>query len=108
MTAPPLASVQSRIEIVIALARLLERVEAQPMSVGAEQYRSLVRRLTHALGDTLPDDVLQALLGTYPATAELYENLHYAHSGLSRAPLDRSVGSELLAGQALARAARKN
>ena len=108
MTAPPLASVQSRIETVVALARLLERVEAQPISVGAEQYRSLVRRLTHALGDALPDNVLQALLAAYPATAELYENLHYAHAGLSRAPLDRSVGSELLASQVIARAARKD
>ena len=107
MTAPQLASVQHRIETVVALARLLERVEAKPATVGADQYRGLARQLTRALDDALPDDVLQAVLGTYPATAELYENLHYAQSGLSRSPLDRSVASELLAAQALARAARE-
>jgi hypothetical protein len=108
MTAPQLETLRNRLETVIALARLLERVENSSAAVGADQYRALVRQLTTALSQEIPDDALQAVLGAYPAAAELYENLHYAHSGLSRSPLERSVGSEMLAGQALARAARRS
>ena len=107
MSAPQLESLKTRLETVIALARLLERVERSSVSVGADQYRALVRQLAQALSQDLPDDALQAVLGAHPATAELYENLHYAVSGLSRSSLERSIGSEMLASQVLARAARK-
>lgn len=100
---PRTESVKSRLETVIALARLLEHVEHRPTTVGPDQYRALVRRLGEALSQDLPDDALQAVLGAHPAAAELYENLHYAQSGLSRASLDRSVASELEASQLLAR-----
>jgi hypothetical protein len=106
MSSLPLESVKTRVETVIALAHLLERVERSATPVGADQYRSLVRQLTRALEQEMPDDALQAVLGTYPATAELYENLHYEHSGLSRSPLERSIGSEMLASQVLARIAK--
>jgi hypothetical protein len=99
-------SVKSRIETVIALARLLERVEAKPTSVGADQYQSLVRQVKLALDADLPEDALQAVLGAHPAAAELYENMHYAHSGLSRQSLERSVQSEMLTSQLLARVAK--
>lgn len=108
MTAPQLETLRNRLETVIALARLLERVETSSVAVGADQYRALVRQLTAALSQEIPDDALQAVLGAYPAAAELYENMHYAQSGLSRSPLERSVGSEMLASQALARAARRS
>lgn len=107
MTSPPTESLKTRLENAIALARLLERVERSVVPVGADQYRALVRQLAHALTQDLPDDALQAVLDAYPAAAELYENLHYAQSGLSRSSLERSVASEMLASQALARAARK-
>jgi hypothetical protein len=106
MTAPQLETLRNRLETVIALARLLERVENSGVAVGADQYRALVRQLAAALSQEIPDDALQAVLGAYPAAAELYENMHYAQSGLSRSPLERSVDSEMLASQALARAAR--
>jgi hypothetical protein len=48
------------------------------------------------------------VLGAHPAAAELYENQHYAQSGLSRSSLERSVQSEMLASQLIARAARKD
>lgn len=108
MTAPQLETLRNRLETVIALARLLERVENSGVAVGADQYRALVRQLAVALSQEIPDDALQAVLGAYPAAAELYENMHYAQSGLSRSPLERSVGSEMLASQALARAARRS
>ena len=104
MSAPNLEIVKSRIETVVALARLLERVEQTHMRIGADQYQALVRQLKIALSQEMPDAALQAVLGAHPATAELYENMHYAQSGLSRASLDRSVRSEMLASQAIQKA----
>jgi hypothetical protein len=108
MTAPQLETLRNRLETVIALARLLDRVETSSVAVGADQYRALVRQLTVALSQEIPDDALQAVLGAHPAAAEVYENMHYAQSGLSRSSLERSVDSEMLASQALARAARRS
>ena len=108
MTAAQRESLKNRLETVIALARLLERVEGSGQAFGAEQYRALVRQLGVALSQEMPDDALQAVLGAHPAAAEVYENLHYVESGLSRSSLERSIGSELLASQVLARAARRN
>ena len=64
-------------------------------------------RLQAALSEDIPAEALQAILSAYPATGELFENLHYGHSGLSRAPLERSVSSERLARQVLARVAKR-
>jgi hypothetical protein len=107
MSAIPQATLKSRLENVIALARLLERVENHPVDVSADQYQALVRQLKIALAQEMPDDALQAVLGAHPATAELYENEHYAQSGLSRSPLERSVSSEMLASQLIARASKR-
>ena len=107
MSATPVETLKSRLENVIALARLLERVERSHTPLSADQYQALVKSLKVALSQAMPHDALQAVLGAHPASAELYENMHYAESGLSRAPLERSVNSERLARQALARAARK-
>jgi hypothetical protein len=51
-------------------------------------------------------DALDAILGAHPGSAELYENMHYEESGLSRSPLERSVATEMLASQAIDRASR--
>ena len=107
MTAAQRESLKNRLEMAIALARLLERVETSGRAFDADQYRALVRQLGVALSQEMPDDALQAVLGAHPAAAEVYENLHYAQSGLSRSSLERSVGSEMLASQVLARAARR-
>ena len=106
MTAAQRESFKNRLETVIALARLLERVESSGRAFGADQYRALVRQLGIALSQEMPDDALQAVLGAHPSAAEVYENLHYAQSGLSRSSLERSVSSEMLASQAIARASR--
>lgn len=106
MAASKTDSVKSRLENVIALARLLERVEANAVAVGADQYQALVRRVKLALDEELPEPALQAVLRAYPATAELYENMHYQLSGLSRSSLERSISSEMLASQFLARMAK--
>ena len=98
-------SLQSRIETLIALARLLDRVEGSTAAVGADQYRELVRQLTAALSAEIPDAAREAILSVHPGAAELYENMHYERSGLSRSGLDRSVATEMQATAVLHRAA---
>ena len=97
--------IRTKLETVVPLAHLLECVETGMASASADGYRRLVLRLQAALSDDIPAEALQAILSAYPATGQLFENLHYGQSGLSRAPLERSVSSERLAKQVLARAA---
>ncbi len=106
MNAPQTESLRSRLETLIALARLLERVEASPKAVGADQYRALVGQIKTALAAPLPAAPLEAILKAHPATGEIYENMNYEVSGLSRSPLERSVATEMLATQALHKIAR--
>ena len=101
MNAPRTESLRTRLETLIALARLLERVEASPVAIGADQYRALVGQIKAALGEHLPAAPLQAILQAHPATAEIYENMNYEVAGLSRSPLERSVATEMLATQLL-------
>jgi len=101
-------SLQTRLETLIALARLLERVEAAPVSIGADQYQALVRQIQAALEVELPEAARESILHAHPATAIIYENLHYETSGLSRSPLDRSVATEMLATGLIHKAARKD
>jgi hypothetical protein len=106
MAAPRTEPLYARLETLIALARLLERVEASSRAVGAGQYRSLVRQIESLLSGPLPGPALRAILDAHPATAEIWENLHYATSGLSRSPLDRSVATERLATDLIHKIAR--
>jgi len=95
------ATLQNRIENLIAMAQLLERVDANPTIVGAQQYRNLVRTVQTLLDDDLPDDALRAVLRACPACATVYENMHYDRSGLSQSPLDSAVASEMAASDLL-------
>ena len=54
--------------------------------------------LTQSVEQAAP---LQAILRAHPATGEIYENMNYEISGLSRSPLERSVATEMLATQVL-------
>ena len=101
MTAPRTESLQSQLETLIALARLLERVEASPVAVGADQYRALVDRIKAALAGCALRIACSGADGSGPATGEIYENMNYEISGLSRSPLERSVATEMLATQLL-------
>ncbi len=100
------SEIRSHLRNVVALADLLECVETGTASASASGYRLLVQRLQVALGHDLPADALLAILDRYPATSEVYENMHYEHSGLFRAPLERSVSSEMLATRILRDVAR--
>ena len=93
MATPQLEPLQTRLETVIALSRLLERVEARGVAIGADQYRALVRQLQAALATPLPEQAVAVILAAHPAAAELYENLHYDVSGLSRSPRSAAIVS---------------
>ena len=93
---------KNRIENLIAMAQLLERVDANPTLVGAQQYANLVRTVLALLDEEWPEDALRAVLRACPASATLYENLHYDRSGLSQSPLDSAVASEMAATEFIA------
>ena len=103
------ATLQNRIENLVAMVRLLERVDADPALIGAGQYQALVRKVQSLLEDPeLPDGALRAILGASGACAILYENLHYDRSGLSQSPLDAAVASEAAAVEAIRQARERS
>lgn len=104
MSAPMLGSYHSNLQNLALLAGIFERLEHSVDRVDAAQYRAVVERLSAALGSELPFEALNAVLNAYPATAELYENLQYAHAGLCRSPLALAVPAEAAAREALQRA----
>lgn len=79
----------------VALARMLERLETKAPSVDAGQFRMVVERLKAELAATPHDAVLEAVLATFPCTAELYENMQYEHAGLCRSPLEVAAQAEI-------------
>ncbi len=103
MPTPAVRSFHAQLETAIALSRVLERVERGVEPVNPDQYQLLVARVKEALSADLPEPALNAILDALPAAAELYENMPYQVSGLSRSSLDRSVNSELLTTKLLAR-----
>lgn len=97
MKATQVQSIPARLTVVVTLAQLLQRLEGSVERVDAQQYRSVVRRLAEVLPTVPADDALSAVLGAFPAAAELYENLNYDAAGLCRSPLEASLNSELKA-----------
>lgn len=97
----------AELQALAAMALLLERLENRPRGASAEQYREVVRQLERLLLEAEPGPALDALLERLPATAELYENLRYAHAGLCRSPLAEALEAELAATSAIEAAARR-
>lgn len=98
----------ARFQSLAALTGLLERLERQPGSASAEQYRGLVRQISALLADAEaePGAPLAALLDASPALSTLYENLHYAHAGLCRTPLERGLQAEVTAREIIRKASQ--
>jgi len=88
------------------LARVLDRLERSSRPVDAGQYRTLAARVAAELEATPHDAGLDAVLDAFPAVAELYENLQYAHAGLCRSALDASAAAEMAARAAIEAARR--
>ena len=85
----------------VTLARMLERLDRSGVAVDPKQYRAVVDHLTDVLRAVPRDAALDAVLAASPATAELYENLHYQHAGLCRSPLEAALNAELAARAAI-------
>jgi hypothetical protein len=83
--------------VLLTLAQLLERMERKLVPMAADQYRSVVEHLSKELAEVPPGEDLDFMLKAFPATAELYENLQYAHAGLCRSPLEASLQAEMQA-----------
>ena len=97
---------KARLAVAQLLAQLLERLDRSAEPVGAEQYRSVVRHLAEEFEELQSTQGLSPLLDAFPSAAELYENLNYAHAGLCRSPLERSLDAEVQARQLIERARR--
>lgn len=95
MPAPKVQTPRSAVNTAVALAHLLERIDRSGAPIDGTQYQIVVSRLKVALTADLPDTALAAVLNTYPSTAELYENMHYQLSGLSRSSLEGVVSAEM-------------
>ena len=94
----------ARLHTLAAMASLLQRLDQQPLSASAEQYRAVARQVSALLAAAEPDDLLHALLASAPAAADLYENLRYEMAGLCLAPLETALNAELAASAAIMRA----
>lgn len=87
----------------VRLAQLLQALEGESRAADPHQYQLLVQKLNAELREHQGHEALASLLDHFPAAAEVYENLQYAHAGLCRAPLEKSLASELAARQLLDR-----
>lgn len=105
MNAPRQIELPERFRVVLTLAQLLERLENSAAPLSADQYRSVVRHLADELGTVQPGPELDAVLKSFPAAAQLYENQRYEQAGLCRSPLELSLNTEQQARSALARIA---
>lgn len=89
-----LETLPESLKVILMLSRLLEHLEQDGRSTNAEQYRSVVQHLTLAISQETPSDEFKVMLERFPATAALYENLHYEYAGLCRSPLAASLHAE--------------
>ena len=103
---PPSQRLPSRLASLATLAALLERLEQQPSSASADQYRQVAQQIAALLANAEPDPFLDALLAAAPASAQIYENLRYENAGLCREPLEKSLNAELAARELIAKVRR--
>jgi hypothetical protein len=96
-------TVPSELLSLARLAHLLQSLEGHGRAADPHQYQLLVQKLTAELSEQQGHEALTGLLDHFPAAAEVYENLQYAHAGLCRAPLEMSLGSELATRELLSR-----
>jgi hypothetical protein len=93
---------------VVALAHLLQRLESGPLEASADQYRLVAEKLKRELALIPFDARLEAVLRTYPAASDIYENSRYELAGLCRVPLEQSASTELQAKKVIEEAARRS
>lgn len=104
----PYVRLPARLTVVFTLARLLQRLELSIDPVDPRQYRTVAQRLAEELALVDGDESLAAILQAHPSAGELYENLHYEHAGLCRAPLELAASAESEALALLERLGRRD
>jgi hypothetical protein len=92
----------------VMLARMLERLDRSGEPVDPKQYQGVVEHLAEVLQSVPHDAALEAVLQASPATAQLYENLHYEYAGLCRSALEVALEAEISAREAIDRARRRS
>jgi len=107
MSSPNVESVRESVHTAFWLAHLLDYMEHCGGAVDAQDYLDIVTRLQQTLSGPLPEAALAAVLRSYTSAAEVFENLHYAHAGLSCASLEGKVLSEVLAARLLRRLSQR-
>jgi hypothetical protein len=95
-----------RLQTLAAMASLLQRLDVTPRGASAGQYRDVAMQVQRLLDETEPGAGLDAVLSTFPAAAEVYENQNYQHAGLCRSALEPALNAELAATALLTRIAR--
>ena len=90
----------------VMLAGMLDRLERSAQPVDAGQFRALAARLSAELEATAHDAALEVVLASFPAVAQIYENLNYQHAGLCRSPLEPALAAEVAARHAIDMARR--
>ncbi|MGE5452071.1 MAG: hypothetical protein ACM3VZ_09560 [Acidobacteriota bacterium] len=106
-TQQSLRNTAGTLSVPATLAHLLDSLDYRPRGAHAGQYRAVASGLAQQL-DHMDRDSLEALLNASPAAAEIYENLHYAHAGLCRSDLEAATRAEMLAREAIDKAARRS
>lgn len=107
MSSPKVETIRSSVHAAFSLAHLLEHIERSGGPVDADGYQKVALKLKDALSGSLPEVALAAVLRTYPAAAEIYENLTYDTGGLSGSSLESNVSSEVLTAQLLEQCSRR-
>jgi hypothetical protein len=90
----------------VTLARMLGRLEHSGQPVDADQFRAVAARIAAELESVPRDAAFEAVLDTFPAVAEIYENMNYQHAGLCRSALEPALAAELAARAAIDAARR--
>ena len=92
---------QEQLNTLGLLCGTLQHLESSHHPIDPRQYRLVVGRLSKLLSELTVDAQVRALLCTYPAAAELFENINYAEAGLCLHDLSQSSRAERAARQAI-------
>lgn len=101
-------SLPHHLAAVFMLARRLEQRENNVARVDAQLYRFEARCMADELKAAPIDEALEALLEVFPATAEIYENLHYREAGLCCSEPAAAMAAMLATKKAIAKARRSS
>lgn len=98
---PEVAQRMAQLQPIAALAKILQKAEEGGYPGHAEQFQHVAKQLSELLADVEADEILYSIFNAYPAAAELYENVRYAHAGLCLHDIDAAIEAETQAAELL-------